>query len=84
MDKEIRDNILGLSVYCLQKKRGCKRTLLLKELEVSDLGILFLTWMFRFLESFCFVFNVVYEWCALSRHQHSGRAILKLMNKAWE
>ncbi|XP_054710134.1 TNF receptor-associated factor 6-like [Uloborus diversus] len=32
-DKEIKDNILELSVYCLQKKRGCKRTLLLKELE---------------------------------------------------
>ncbi|KAF8786261.1 Tetratricopeptide repeat protein 4 like protein [Argiope bruennichi] len=33
VDKEIKDKILELDVYCLQKKRGCKKTLLLKELE---------------------------------------------------
>ncbi|GFQ84770.1 uncharacterized protein TNCT_187111 [Trichonephila clavata] len=33
VDKEIKDKILELSVYCLQKKRGCKKTLILKELE---------------------------------------------------
>ncbi|XP_042905613.1 TNF receptor-associated factor 5 [Parasteatoda tepidariorum] len=33
VDREIKDKILELSVYCLQKKRGCKRTLILKELE---------------------------------------------------
>ncbi|GFT45701.1 uncharacterized protein NPIL_183201 [Nephila pilipes] len=33
VDKEIKDKILELAVYCLQKKRGCKKTLILKELE---------------------------------------------------
>ncbi|KAG8198457.1 hypothetical protein JTE90_022192 [Oedothorax gibbosus] len=33
VDKEIKDKILELAVFCLQKKRGCKRTLVLKELE---------------------------------------------------
>lgn len=32
-DQDVKDKILEFSVYCLQNKRGCKRTLLLKNLE---------------------------------------------------
>lgn len=33
LDKEVKDKILQLVVFCLQKKRGCKRTVVLKDLE---------------------------------------------------